>query len=179
MQLLQVGVQDWHTFTCTFNRLSRRRRRRLAWLARSTASHRWTTRSRIVSAAATNQSRSVATDASLPSSSVSLASTALLISSTSPFSAGAIAGRIRRSPPSVRFALAGLDLRANLDSSMPMRPMPLVPKLTDRALTGFQKLRFMRTGAQPLGGSGPTHHPISSCPAACGSKIMADLAISG
>jgi hypothetical protein len=62
---------------------------------------------------------------------------------------------------------------------MPMRPMPLVPKLTDRALTGFQKLRFMRTGAQPLGGSGPTHHPIGSCPAACGSKIMADLAISG
>src|ERR1700730_1995202 len=76
-------------------------------------------RSRIVNAAATNQSRSVATDASLPSSSASLASTALLISSRSPFSAVAIEERIERSPPSVWFAFAGGDLRAKLGLSMP------------------------------------------------------------
>src|SRR5215468_7641532 len=87
-----------------------------AWLARSTVSHRWTTGSRMVSAAATNQSRSVAADASLPSSSASLASTALLISSSSPLSAGAMAGR---SPPSAWFAFAGGGLRAKLGLSMP------------------------------------------------------------
>src|ERR1700730_9212426 len=73
----------------------------------------------MVSAAATNQSRSVAAAASLPSSSASLASTALLISSRSPFSAGAIAGRIEKSPPSVWFAFADGDLRAKLGLSMP------------------------------------------------------------
>src|SRR5262249_43020099 len=95
-----------------------------AWLARSTASHRWTMRSRIVSAAATNQSRSVATDASLPRSSASLASTALLISSISSSLAGAPAACVDRSAPQVWFALDGADLRANLGSSMPMHPMP-------------------------------------------------------
>src|SRR5262249_13874666 len=70
----------------------------------------------MVSAAATNQSRSVAADASLPSSSASLASTALLISSSSPLSAGAMAGR---SPPSTWFAFAGGGLRAKLGLSMP------------------------------------------------------------
>src|SRR5947209_4705923 len=64
-------------------------------------------------------SLAVAADASLPSSSASLASTALLISSRSPFSAGAIAGRIKRSPPSVWLAFAGGDLRAKLGLSMP------------------------------------------------------------
>src|SRR5207247_5235778 len=72
----------------------------------------------MVSAAATNQSRSVAAAASLPSSSASLASTALLISSRSPFSAGAIAGGIEKSPPSVWFAFAAGDLRAKLGLSM-------------------------------------------------------------
>jgi hypothetical protein len=66
-------------------------------------------RSRIVSAAATNQSRSVATDASLPRSSASLASTVLLISSRSSFSAGAVARCLDGSPSPGWFALAGAE----------------------------------------------------------------------
>src|SRR5262249_25947076 len=76
-------------------------------------------RSRIVSAAATNQSRSVATDASLPRSSASLASTALLISSISSSSAGAPARHIASSPTSLWSAVAGGHLRAKLALSMP------------------------------------------------------------
>src|SRR5262249_50322901 len=95
---------------------------------------------RIVSAAATNQSRSVATDASLPRSSASLASTALLISSRSSFSAGAVARCLERSPSPVWFALAGAELRANLGLSMPMLHMQpigayLTPVLRPSSLT--------------------------------------------
>src|SRR5262249_10228465 len=93
-------------------------------------------RSRIVSAAATNQSRSVAIDASLPTPSASLASTALLISSMSS-SAGAMAARVERSRSAVWFAVAGADLRAKLGRSMRMPPMPRYLSLANHVLTGF------------------------------------------
>ena len=54
----------------------------LALLARSEASQRWMIRSRMASAAARNQSRSVAEPASFPTARTSLASTALLISTS-------------------------------------------------------------------------------------------------
>src|SRR5262249_51168441 len=99
--------------------------------------------------AATNQSRSVATDASLPRSSASLASTALLISSRWSSSDAAVAGRLEKSPPPVWLALAGAELRAKPGLSMLMLPMqPSVPTDPVRrpARCGFQKLRFVRPG---------------------------------
>src|SRR5262249_15678512 len=106
-------------------------------------------RSRIVSAAATNQSRSVAADASLPRASASLASTALLISSTSFSSASAVARRLERSAPPVWFALAGPELRANLGLSISVLPTRPSVCMTPRRVVWLAELKRVSPKVPP------------------------------
>jgi hypothetical protein len=63
-----------------------------------------------------------------------------LISSMSSFSAGAIAGRVERSPPSVWFVFAGGDLRAKLGLSMLHASYAARP-----GSLSLPKTRFVRT----------------------------------
>src|SRR5262245_47773216 len=101
-------------------------------------------RSRIVSAAATNQSRSVATEASLPRSSASLVRTALLIWSRSSSFVGVIAVRVKRCLSSVSSTFADPDRLPKVGLFI---FVPLVPPstLTELPRWSSPKARFVRT----------------------------------